>query len=203
MRLATKTIVIDHPGGQSLALRPSLRAAFDLSHQYDSLQNLWNAIARGSVVALCDVIRAGTSNDDSALAEFIERGNLPLNVSIELLVPKALEFIEALAGSDQQQEQIESSTPKEEITFAVFHERLFAIATGWLGWPPKDAWAATPAELLVAYKGHTERLKAIHGSKEAEDKGKTTDLTALDSEARKNALKRFGAIGDLTKHTVP
>lgn len=198
MRLASKTIVITDPP-QSLALRPSLRAAFDLAYTYGDFQNLLNALAGGSVTALADVIRAGT-NDDNAMADFIERGERPLNVSINLLCVRAVEFIGALIGTREQRDEMESAASGNDIPFTEFYERLFAIATGWLGWSPNEAWAATPQEILAAYRGHTERLKAIYGSKE-EDKGNSTDLTKerLDPATR----NRLNHLGDMTKVTLP
>ncbi|MEG3805349.1 head-tail connector protein [Aerococcus mictus] len=52
--------------------------------------------------------------------------------------------------------------------------------------------------------GRTDMLAAIFGgNKEAEDSGNTSDLTALEGEARQNALKRFAALGDLTVQRMP
>ncbi len=198
MRLAPKSIVITDPP-QSFALKPSLRAAFDLAHTYGDFQNLLNALAGGSVIALADVIRAGTY-DDNAMADFIERGEQPLNVSINLLCIRAVEFIGALVGTPEQRDEMEGATSGNNIPFTEFYERLFAIATGWLGWSPNEAWAATPQEVLAAYRGHMDRLKAIHGSKE-DDKGNSTDLTKerLNPATR----NRLNHLGDMTKHTLP
>jgi hypothetical protein len=46
---------------------------------------------------------------------------------------------------------------------------LFEIATGWLGWSPAEAYAATIAEIRLAHRGRISLLKAIFGGKSDED----------------------------------
>jgi hypothetical protein len=194
MRLATKQISIDMPPA-SFTLKPSLRAAFNLEFAYGSFENLYKAVLAAKLSAFSDVIKEGTGNS-SALTDYLDSTEaLPLSVCLNLWVKPVADFVVALVGPQSPSDAGKVDNP---ITANEFHNRLFAIATGWLGWTPDQAWDATPAEILVAYEGHLERLRAIHGGKEDQ----STDLTKLDAEQRRSHLKRLARIGDLTKSTV-
>ncbi len=41
---------------------------------------------------------------------------------------------------------------------------LYKIGTGWLGWTPDVTLGATVAQIIVAYEGKMDMLRAIHGS---------------------------------------
>ena len=86
----------------------------------------------------------------------------------------------ALAGVDPD-------SPKQgdqgnRISFADYHDKLFRIGTGWLGWSPSQTWASSTAEILAAYEGHLEKLRAVNGGAEADAKPNTPDNAAFDRE---------------------
>ncbi|MFZ5678491.1 MAG: hypothetical protein ACOY91_01850 [Pseudomonadota bacterium] len=198
MRLATDDIVIDV--SPAISLRPTLRAAYRLERKYDGFDKLLRLVSRGSLTAIADVIREGAG--DNTVTRYLDSlEGMSLHIGIDRLAGPATKFIFALAGVDRSKPVQEA--PANPISFEQHHTKLFRIATG-LGWPPEDAWNATPAEIMEAYKGRTDMLAAIFGgNKEAEDSGNTSDLTALEGEARQNALKRFAALGDLTVQRMP
>lgn len=37
-------------------------------------------------------------------------------------------------------------------------DELFKIATGWLGWPPSEAWSAPVIEILMAWESKRQFL---------------------------------------------
>lgn len=51
------------------------------------------------------------------------------------------------------------------------------IATGWLKWKPDEFEYALLPDIVIAYEGHIDELKAIHGSgeKESENNVKKID----------------------------
>ena len=53
--------------------------------------------------------------------------------------------------------------------------RIAEIATGVLGWRPRDFWSATPAEFWTAWDG----WRARNGGAEAVSPAGRADLTAL------------------------
>ncbi len=199
MPLVSNPIVIDV--SPAITLRPSLRAAYVLERRYDGFDKLLRLVADGSLLAISDVIREGAG--ENTVTRYLDSlEGMSLHIGIDRLAGPAAEFIFALAGADRSKPVQEA--PGKPISFEQHHTNLFRIATGWLGWTPDEAWDATPAEIMEAYKGRTDMLAAIFGgSKEAEDNGNTSDLTALEGDARQNALKRFAALGDLTVTRMP
>ena len=62
------------------------------------------------------------------------------------------------------------------MTYEDFLKWLFKVGTGWIGWTASETRAAHMQEIVLAYDGHVEKLKAIHGSSEKKP-----------SEGKKNA----------------
>jgi hypothetical protein len=186
MPLASEDIVIDL--AEAITLVPTLRAAYRLERKYDGFDKLFYRVAGGSVSAIADVIREGAG--DCALTRYLD--DAPLRIALDRLMPPCLKFILALSGADDTAEKGATGKP---IPFAEHHTNLFRIATGWLGWTPEDAWNASPAEILEAYKGRAEMLAAIFGGKN--DADKPADIS--DSDTR----RRLNAIGNLANARMP
>ncbi len=95
-----------------------------------------------------------------------------------------------------------TSAGAKPLAWADFYTDLFKIATGWLGWTPDTAWQATPQEIVQAFEGHTDRLKAIHGSADetTNDTSHTKDQRAenirlgLDPEFDRAGLRKLKAL---------
>lgn len=186
MRLAQDeiTITLDH---ETIYLRPSLRAAFRLERRHDGFDKIIKGIAGGNFSIMADVIRE-SSDPRSSLATFLDCIDaLPMRMAIERISEPLIAHVMVLAGVDS--DAVNEPKPNaERIPFSEYHTKLFRLATGWLGWPPADAWEATPAEITEAYKGRMEMLAAVFGG------GKTDSITKPDQSAR----QRLNALGDLT-----
>lgn len=76
------------------------------------------------------------------------------------------------------------------MTFAEYLDWLFKIGTGWLGWPPPIVLGCTMRELLLAYQGKIDMLKAIHGGGE---KSGPVLTSAKDGAGVRALLKGLGA----------
>lgn len=195
MRLqADSEIVIGH---EIIRLRPTLGAAFRLEQKYDGFHNLFNAAASGSVSALSHLIKEG-SGRSSDLTNYLDsfEGGQPLSVRLDLIIPQVVRFLLALSGDDLDVGEVGDIPEQERITFEEYHTRLFRIATGWIGWTPEQAWAATPAEILEAQKGRIEMLKAVFGGKESTgEETTTTDIGSIRG--------KLNALGDCTVTEMP
>ena len=186
MRLqADSEIVIGH---ETIRLRPTLGAAFRLEQKYHGFHNLFNAVASGSVSALSDVIKEGCGQT-SALTDYLDSSSEddPLVISLDLVIRQVCTFLLALSGNDAA-DVVGDHGIKEQITYLEYHTKLYRLATGWLGWSPEIAWAATPVEILEAQKGRVEMLKAVFGGKQEDGEETTTDL--------RSAKDRLNALGD-------
>lgn len=157
MRLAANDIELSIGSSLPVVLRPSLRAAHLLERQH-GFPSLFRKVSEGSVTAILDIGRANGRNDVNAAIE-----GKPLAGILSATVSKCAEYVSVLAGIDDEPAKGQSG---KRLTYAEYHQELFKIAAGWLGWSAADAWAATPAEILAAYDGHVAMLRAIHGGKD-------------------------------------
>lgn len=171
--------------GEEIVLRPSLRAAFRLERRYAGFDQLLRQVADGSLHVLIDVVETCAEHPTFLrhdLDRFLDGGL----VQIEALKLPIVTLIFGLAGidpdaKDEDQEE-QKNQAKDRISFAKHHEKLFRIATGWLGWTPSEAWNATPAEIMAAFEGRIELLTSIFGSSEKADT-KSENVT-LDDKLR-------------------
>jgi hypothetical protein len=49
------------------------------------------------------------------------------------------------------------------MTLSQYVEFLFGVATGWLGWTPAQAWAATIPEIHVALRARMKWIQMQNG----------------------------------------
>lgn len=180
MRLATETTIA--LGGETIALRPTLRAAFRLERRYGGFERIVKGIMDGSLTIIADVIAESCDRFRSVTAVIAACGAQPIGPMMHALTTPMLGHVFALMGiDDEAKPQPESG---ERLTYAEYHTRLFQIATGHLGWTPDAAWNATPTEIVEASKGRngfiTDLLTTIFGG------GKQTtsspDADTLDRE---------------------
>lgn len=189
MRLAPDDIVIALPPS-AITLVPTLRAAYRLERRY-GFEKLLRLVADGNLAALTDVIREGAG--ESVVTRYLaDLDVLPLHIGVDGLIGPAIEFIVALTGGDETQPGRPSAGKR--IPLREHYTNLFRIGTGWLGWSVDDTWSATPAEIIEAFRGHQERLVAIHG-------GKKDD--APPDETPEQLRASLNAIGDLTVQEMP
>ena len=159
--------------GEAHELRPSLRATMRLLRRHQ-LFGLTAAVEDFNVTVIMDVLREAGIKPALLLEEIAAIGLG--KVRYRLTGPLAL-F--ALAIADIDPAKTTPTTPTtpikpvagKPITPTEYHTQLFEIATGWLGWTAKEAWNATPAEIIAAQNGHvaylqmTGVLKRVDGPK--------------------------------------
>jgi hypothetical protein len=147
-------------GEDRIFLRPTLRAAYRLERRYSGFANLIQKIQDGSLSAIADVIQE--SSGHCSTTEFCRKLDAqPMQLSIEALSVPVFNHVLTLAGLDDCDEATGTKTSGSRLTFAAYHEKLFGIATGWLGWSPETAWNATAAEILAAYAGRQDMIRTV------------------------------------------
>lgn len=160
-------VTIAH-GGNTVTLRPSLRAAITLEARF-GFPALFRALEQGSFTIISEIILTASSPQDAAaflagipgkpLSSLIVATRMPLAELVSMLRP---------APSAKPDKSASAAPSGQSIAWGEFYSHQFEQATGWLGWTPETAWNATPTEIDRAYSGHIERLKAIHGSSEGD-----------------------------------
>ena len=187
-------------GGNTVFLRPSLRAAIRLERMHDGFPALLNKIEELDTRTVWSVITAAagkTATDDlfayaatQPLSRFAQAAQAPLFDLVAALLP------------EQPDAKASTATGTPSPWSQVYRE-LFKIATGWLGWPPDTAWNATPQEITDAFSAHIDKLKAIHGSGDDEPTGQTEEQRqhnvelGLDPEFDRSGLHALSGLGKL------
>ncbi|RVG25040.1 hypothetical protein [Sinorhizobium meliloti] len=150
-----------------LELRATLRAAVTLEARF-GFPAMFRALEEGNFTIISDIIlvssRSGNQNaaaflsslSGRPLSNFIGPARMPLAELVSMLMPARAPNAKRVPASSKS------------IAWAEYYADLYERATGWLGWTPAEAWAATPTEIERAYSGHIAKLKAIHGSGEDE-----------------------------------
>jgi hypothetical protein len=165
--------------GKRITLRPSLRHAIRLERREGSFARLMSDIMDGSLSASCEIIA------DHCSLPFLE--SRVFDAGLDTLKEPLLRYVVACAGIDDELgEDAPKEKPGKSVSFPEHLAGLYRIATGWLGWPPNVALDATPAEIMEAYKGRVEMLKAIFGSSEP-----TPNPPADFGDKLKTALQSF------------
>ncbi len=163
MRLAEDEITVK-VGREVIRLRASLRAATRLERRYNGFNPILRSVANGEVGVIAAVI-AETSVAPTLVGEVLEHlSGWPLHQALEELVPAASAIVMQLVAGEDTEASDSSANRSSPVTFAEYHMQLYRIATGWLGWTPEQAWAATPAEILEAHKGRIDLLGSIFGT---------------------------------------
>lgn len=192
MRLAANTFSLQL-GDRSFDLKPSLRAAFVLNEKYDGFQNLSRYLEEGSITAAVDVINA-TIVDQKAWAAYALATDSSVVRDLMGAFDQFQEFLVVLCGADT--DNADKPAIGEPIPFNEAFTHLFEIATGWLGWAPRDAWDATISEILAAQRGREAMLRAIFGG------GKDDKTADVADGSLANIKADLNAIGNLTNHVL-
>lgn len=174
MRLAEDEITVT-VGREVIRLRASLRAAMRLERRYNGFNPILRSIANSEVGVIAAVI-AETSVAPTLVGEVLEQlSGWPLHQALEELVPAASAIVMQLVAGEDTEASDNSAKRSSPVTFAEFHMQLYRIATGWLGWSPEQAWAATPAEIIEAHKGRIDLLGSIFGTNKPKATGRVYD----------------------------
>jgi hypothetical protein len=187
MALAASEIVIPWDG-ERIVLRPSLRAAMRLVRQFDGFDNLLRGIAEQNTGVMATLIEECAEYPRNSITDFLDYDTRqPLAHKLASLVEPLFQLVLALAGLDLDALDEDAAKSDDDVVPYERHfERLFGLATGWLGWSPGDAWDATPGEITAAYNARLDMLKAIFGS--GEEKPKANDEAAFAAFMRARAV---------------
>lgn len=161
-RRAFEQVEISH-GGNTVSLRPSLRAATILEERF-GLPALYSALDDLNFTIISEIILASHSSggDRNAAAFLSSLSGRPLFPFFLSVRAPLFELVSMLTPAPEKRSQSLHSTGRQ-VTWAEVFAALYSRATGWLGWTPEQAWNATPTEIDRAYRAHLEKLKAIHG----------------------------------------
>lgn len=185
--------------GAAVFLRPSLLAATRLEALHNGFPALLMKIQQHDTTTLRRII-AYAATDQNAAQRFIKAmANKPLKDIQRATLGPALALVAALMMPEpgQRPGTVTASKPR---AWAEVYADLFKMATGWLGWPPEAAWNATLPEILHAFVGHTDQLKAIHGGAEENDnsidpeQAEANIVAGLDPEFDRAGLRALKAM---------
>ncbi|MER9702671.1 hypothetical protein NKJ10_00215 [Mesorhizobium sp. M0204] len=151
-----------------MQLRPSLRAAYRLNRRY-GMGKLFHGVNDGNLGIMLDIAMEG--GDPIAARSIIERNaQTHLGECVEGLKEPLFAFLAQSVGVDDDPKTDHPAEARakagEPFDLDKALTDFFEIATGWLGWSPADAWAATPGEIMVAQRGLVAKLRAINGVSE-------------------------------------
>ncbi|CCB65389.1 hypothetical protein [Hyphomicrobium sp. MC1] len=185
MKSLAKSIEIEL-GAEVLLLRPSLRHALSLEcRPGGGFPGLLSDLQDGSLNAAVEVIKP----------HYCPR-HLPSLVFDKLneLQSPLTQYVIALTGIDPDTKPSEGG---KTLSFREHLLNLYKIGTGWLGWTPDVTLDATPSEIMLAYDGRIELLKAVFGTSDAE----TAEPDGKELDAKlKAAFGTFKTIKAKPKH---
>lgn len=154
-RPAYEQVTIAH-GGNTVTLRPSLRAAATLEARY-GFPALFRALADLNMTIISEIILAACLSRQDAAA-FLG-GNLgkPL-FPFFMVVRRPLAELVSMFMPASDPKAKPSTNAGNPVPWSEVYAALYDSATGWLGWTPEAAWNATPNEITRAHAAHIERL---------------------------------------------
>lgn len=158
MRIAPAIIDLEL-NGTTFTLRPGIGAAIRLAYAYE-LPALAKGVAEGNISVIAAVIAetsgAPLSHVHAALAP-------PFNGKLIKSINAAMAVLAEMLDFGEEDAKPATGTPMPLIKA---FEHLFEVACGTIGWSPDIALSATPQQILAAYRGRVELLKALFGSTE-------------------------------------
>tara|TARA_R100000935_G_C2841561_1_gene171408 strand:- start:11355 stop:11966 length:612 start_codon:yes stop_codon:yes gene_type:complete len=171
MRLASD-IVLRH-GTLAVTLTPSLRAATLLERLHGGFPALLEQVQAFNVTTIIEIIKTAGQAPDALLMAL---SDAPLRTIRDVTYVPIVQLLLAfgLISDDTDTDTTPKPAPSgNPIAWPDLFAQLYKIATGWLGWTPATAWAATVQEINEAFHGLVERIKATSGTT-AEDEAETT-----------------------------
>lgn len=184
-RLASD-IVLRH-GTLAVTLTPSLRAATLLERLHGGFPALLERVQAFNLTTILEIINVAAPTPAPILEAL---RNTPLRTIRDVTFGPIVKLLTALMMSgDETGSATDNDTPAKPkptgkpVAWADLFAQLYKIATGWLGWTPATAWAATISEITDAFDGLIERIKATSGTHEDEAETGTTPEQREQNEA--------------------
>lgn len=153
---AYEEVTIAH-GGETVTLRPSLRAAVTLEARY-GFPALFRALDEWNLTIISEIILSASSSRQGAAAFLLGIPGKPLFPFFMAMRQPLVELVSMFMPAPVQPLDKHTPVPSKPIPLAEIYGTLYNNATGWLGWTPETAWNATPTEIARAYDAHIDRL---------------------------------------------
>ncbi|UXT48180.1 hypothetical protein FY136_02620 [Agrobacterium tumefaciens] len=195
-RPAYEEVRIAH-GGNTVTLRPTLRAAATLEARY-GFPALFRALDDLSFTIVSDIIlTVANCRDDAAAFLRSEAAGRPL-FSFFMAVRRPLAELISMFMPAPDLKAKPSTGSGKPVPWADAYADMYAGATGWLGWTPETAWNSTPTEISRAMSAHFDRLVTTgvlqrtdkQAAKEADpEQAKRNEAAGLDPEFDRDALR--------------
>lgn len=156
-------------GDHTVWLRPSLRAATLLEGLHNGFPALLVKVQQGHTGTLRQIV-SNSATDRSAAQNLLDAMKGAKLIGIQqVLINPAFALIGALMTPDLDQGEAAKAPTGKPVKWSDLYADLYKIATGWLGWTPDTAWNATLHEIMRAFDGHIDQLKAVHGTVNEDD----------------------------------
>lgn len=165
--------------GNTVFLRPSLLAATYLERLHNGFPALLQRVQAFDLSTIRAIITSAATDKHEAKTFLSGIKDAPLSTIQNVTTAPAFVLITALMNPSTQGEAAKAPTDSKPIAWQDLFADLYKIATGWLGWTPAQAWAATLHEITNAFDGHVAKLKAIHGAAD-----ETTDTPTMTDDQR-------------------
>ena len=180
--------------GLSVVLRPTLRAAMRLERRFAGFETIFRDLEELKLSTFAAIIEECAVDPMAASAFMAHIASKPIGVTLHNLQGPLIALSLQLTGASIDDDPVEKPKSKapSRTSFAQSLEKLFEAGTGWIGWTPAETWQSTPAEIIAAYSGLCEKLRAIHGAAEPPKDERTVadkfrDIFAARSRAGESA----------------
>ena len=149
--------------GNTVRLRPSLRAALRLERLHDGFGALITKLDQFDTATIrAMIITAAT--DYSAAERFLTSiSTEPLRTYRHAVTGPLSSLLTAFLPAPSPDTTITSAALEKAVPWSEAYAQLYQIGTGWLGWTPAETWAATPTEITQALEGRVAHLIAMNG----------------------------------------
>ena len=143
-------------GGDTVRLRPSLRAAHRLGVSPDDMRLSVFDFHLGTIR---EIITTAATDRQEATAFLAKIDATPLQIVADSIVAPLVAFLGSFAPADDRAERQAPSDPPMAWPDVV--RMFYRVATAVFGWTPETAWNATLTEINEVYLGRIEIEEAI------------------------------------------
>ncbi len=172
-------------GGNTLTLRPTLRAAATLEARF-GFPALFRALDDLNLTIISQIILTASSPVQDAAAFLAGIPGKPL-FPFRLAVCRPLaDLISMFMPAPVQPLDKQPVAAGKPLKWAEYYADLYSSATGWLGWTPETAWNSTPTEISRAMSAHFDRL--VTTGVLVRDKQNNGKIPDLEQVAQNEAL---------------
>lgn len=150
-------------GGNTVRLRPSLRAAMRLERLLDGFGPLITMLDQFDTATIRNMILIAASDYSAAQRFLASISNQPLQTYRHAVTASLSSLLAAFFPSETTDTTSTNTTPEKPVPWSEAYAQLYQIGTGWLGWTPAETWTATPTEITQALEGRVAHLIAMNG----------------------------------------